>query len=171
MYVFEIDLCEKKGIFINLRMYVIYYIRNEIIKDNINGVMILFFIFLFYIYFIDVKIMRRFDFKYGGKCCEFLEGMVLKDFVDKMKLDFNNLSERVNDLKDIILVKVFLMFEFKYQIYKEGVVDYFFRENVMYMYLIKYFFFGILRLYKFSDVIFKIWMYINRCLMKEFRSI
>lgn len=114
MYVFEIDLCEKKGIFINLRMYVIYYIKNEIIKDNINGVMILFFIFLFYIYFIDVKIMRRFDFKYGGKCCEFLEGMVLKDFVDKMKLDFNNLSERVNDLKDIILVKVFLMFEFKY---------------------------------------------------------
>lgn len=62
----------------------------------------------------DVNIMRGLNFKYGKKCCDYLEGMVLKDFIDKMKLDFENLYERVIDLKDIILVKVFLMFEFKY---------------------------------------------------------
>lgn len=171
MYAFETDLCEKKSIFTNPRTYVIHHIKNEIIKDNTNGAMTLFLILLFYTHSIDAKTMRRFDLKYGGKCREFLEGMVSKDFVDKMKLDFNNLSERANDLKDTILVKVSSMFEFKHQIYKEGVVDYFFTENATHMYSIKYFPLGILRSYKFSHATSKTWMHINRRLIKEFRSI
>lgn len=172
MYAFETDSCEKtSAIFDNPRAYVIRHIRNEILKDNTNGAMTLFLFLLFYTHSIDAKTMRGLDLKYGNKCRDYLEGMVSKDFVDKKKLDFENLHERANDLKDTILVKVSSMFEFKHQIYKEGVVDYFLRENSTCMFSVEYFPLGILRSYEFSDATFEIWMHIIRRLMKEFKSI
>lgn len=174
MYAFETDSCEKTAaIFDNPRAYVIRHIRNEIIKDKSNGAMTLFLILLFYTHSIDAKTMRGLDFKYGRKCRDYLEEMVSKNFIDKMKLDFENLYERANDLKDTILVKVSSMFEFKHQIYKEGVVDYFCREreNATCMYSIEYLPLGILRSYHFSDATSETWMHINQRLMKEFKSI
>lgn len=172
MYAFETDTCEKTAaIFDNPRAYVIRHIRNEIIKDNTNGAMALFLILLFYTHSMDANTMRGLDLKYGKKCRDYLEGMVSKDFIDKKKLDFENLHERAIDLKDTILAKVSSMFEFKHQIYKEGVVDYFFREKATCVYSIEYFPLGILRSYEFSDATSEIWMHINRRLIKELKSI
>lgn len=67
------------------------YIKNEIIKDRINGVLILFFILLFYKNLSQVNVMRRLNIKYGDKCWEYLEEMVFKEFVKKKKLEFDNL--------------------------------------------------------------------------------
>lgn len=171
LYAFETDSCEKNAaIFDNPRAYVIRHIKNEIIKDNSNGVMTLFLILLFYTHPTDAKTMRGLDLKYGRICRDYLKGMVSEDFVDKTNLDFENLNERANDLKDTILVKVSSVFEFKHQIYKEGVVDYFFRENATCIYSIKYFPLGILRSYEFSDTTID-WMHIHRRLMKELKNI
>lgn len=118
LYVFEIDKIYRiKDIFIDLVFYVICYFEREIENDNSNSVKILFMFLLFYISFGSFKLSRGLDFKYGEEIRDYLENIkvVLEDFVNEMELlNFENLYIIVESLIYIILVKLFMMFEFKY---------------------------------------------------------
>lgn len=118
LYVFEIDKIYKiKDIFINLIFYVICYFKREIENDKSNSVKILFMFLLFYISFGSFKLKRVLDFKYGEEIWDYLENIkvVLENFVKEMELlNFGNLFIIVESLIFIILVKLFMMFEFKY---------------------------------------------------------
>lgn len=170
MYAFESPGCEKTAnIFNSPRSYVMRHIKNEITKDRTNGVLTLFLILLFYKNPSQANVMRRLNIKYGDKCREYLEEMVSKEFVKKKKLEFDNLQERADNLKDTVLVEFSKMFEFKHQIYKEGVVDYFFREDATFA--IEFFPLDILRSYEFRDATGDIWAQIKKRLMKELKTI
>lgn len=118
LYVFEIDKIYKiKDIFIDLVFYVICYFKREIENDNSNSVKILFMFLLFYISFGSFKLSIGLDFKYGEEIWDYLENVkvVLENFVNEMELlNFENLYIIVESLINIILVKLFMMFEFKY---------------------------------------------------------
>lgn len=170
MYAFETQGCEKhEAIFNAPRGYVVRHIKNEITKDETNGVLTLFLILLFYKNQNQANVMRRLNIKYGDKCREYLEEMVSKEFVKKKNLKFDNLQERADTLKETVLVEFSKMFEFKHQIYKEGVVDYFFREDATFA--IEYFPLDILRSYEFRDATGHIWGQIKERLMKELKTI
>lgn len=170
MYAFEPQGCEKNAdIFNGPRGYVMRHIKNEITKDRTNGVLTLFLILLFYKNPSQANVTRRLNIKYGDKCREYLEEMVSKEFVKKKKLEFDNLQERADSLKDTVLVEFSKMFEFKHQIYKEGVVDYFFREDATFA--IEFFPLDILRSYEFRDATGDIWAQIKKRLMKELKTI
>lgn len=170
MYAFETQGCEKhEDIFKAPRGYVMRHIKNEITKDKTNGVLTLFLILLFYKNPSQANVMRRLNIKYGDKCREYLEETVSKEFVKKKNLKFDNLQERADTLKDTVLVEFSKMFEFKHQIYKEGVVDYFFREDATFA--IEYFPLDILRSYEFSIATGDIWGQIKERLMEELKTI
>lgn len=170
MYAFAAQGCAKsEAIFKTPRDYVMRHIQIEIRQDETNGVMALFLILLFYTNPSHAKIMRELNLRYGKTCQYFLEGLVSKEFLEKKNLDFENLYERAENLKDTILVEYSTMFAFKHQIYKEGVVDYFFREDAIFA--IEYFPLDILRSYEFRDATSNIWTHITMRLMKELKHI
>lgn len=170
MYAFETQGCEKHAAIFNApRGYVMRHIKNEITKDKSNGVLTLFLILLFYKNPSQANDIRRLNIKYGDKCRKYLEDMVSKEFVEKKNLKFDNLLERADTLKDTVLVELSKMFEFKHQIYKEGVVDYFFREDATFA--IEYFPLDILRSYEFRDATGDIWGHIKMRLIKELKNI
>lgn len=170
MYAFAAKGCTKsEAIFKTPRDYVMRHIQTEITQDETNGAMALFLILLFYSNPSHAKIMRKLNLRYGKTCRDFLEGLVSKEFLEKKNLDFENVYERAENLKDTMLVKYSTMFEFKHQIYKEGVVDYFFREDAIFA--IKYFPLDILRSYEFRDATNDDWTHITERLMKELKNI
>lgn len=170
MYAFETQGCEKNAtIFKDPRSYVTRHIKNEITKDKTNGVLTLFLILLFYKNPSQANVIRRLDIKYGDNCREYLEGIVSKTFVKNTNLKFDNLQQRADTLKDTVLVEFSNMFEFKHQIYKEGVVDYFFREDATFA--IEYFPLDILRSYEFGDTTEKKWGQIINRLINELETI
>lgn len=129
LYAFE-DRQDEKGVWIldKPRAYVKNQIDYEIKKDTTNGVKTLFLILLLY----HTKSVSncKMDFRYGEDWLDFLKERCSEELIDDIKpLHFKNLNEKAIELKDKILIKHHSMYEFKHQIYLEGITDYFFREH------------------------------------------
>lgn len=57
----------------------------------------------------------KMDFRYGEDWFDFLKERCFEELIDDIKLFyFKNLNEKVIELKDKILIKYYLMYEFKY---------------------------------------------------------
>lgn len=133
LYAFE-DRQDEKGVWIldKPRAYVKNQIDYEIKKDTTNGVKTLFLILLLYHTkpLSNYKMENNLDFRYGEEWQGFLKERCSEELIDDIKpLHFEDLNERAIELKDKILIKHHSMYEFKHQIYLEGLVDYFFREH------------------------------------------
>lgn len=133
LYAFE-DRQNEKGVWIldSPRVYVRDQIAYEIEKDTTNGVKTLFLILLLYHTkpVLNYKMDNNLDFRYGEEWLGFLKERCSEELIDDIKpLHFEDLNERAIELKDKILIKYHSMYEFKHQIYLDGLTDYFFREH------------------------------------------
>lgn len=129
LYAFE-ERPNEKGVWIldNPRAYVKNQIDYEIKKDKTNGVKTLFLILL--LYHTKPGSYNKMDFRYGEDWLVFLKERCSEALIEDMKpLNFEDLNEKATELKDKILVKHHSMYEFKHQIYLEGLTDYFLREH------------------------------------------
>lgn len=130
MYAFEKNLPFRNAcIFDNPRGYVLNHVHQEIESDKTDGVKTLFLFLIFYHSSKTEKISEDLDLKYGRECRAFLQAKCSKILIEKMEpLSFENLNEKACELEDTVLIKHYTMFEFKHQIYLEGVSEYFFRK-------------------------------------------
>lgn len=150
LYAFDDTITKNITVFEYPRDYVMHHIDSEIAKDKTNGVKTLFLVLLFYHTQSGSKSTQKLDLRYEDDCREYLVKTVSEAFVESMEpLLFKNLFETAMGLKDVILVKHANMFEFKHQIYLEGVSDYFFRHSQYSTVAVKHFPLDILRPYEF----------------------
>lgn len=127
LYAFEERPFKKDTlIFDKPREYVMDQIAHEIEKErkDKHGVKTLFLVIMFYQSSGEPN--HSLELKYKKECMEICSEELLK----KMEpLNFDNLTERAEELKESVLIKHGLMYEFKHKIYLDGVIDYFFREH------------------------------------------
>lgn len=133
LYSFEERKEEReRSIFVEPRSYVRKYINNEIQKDEDTTAKTLFLIFLFYMHLgparsISSEFLDKLD---KQKFVEFLKEtcpeVVLDDFEP---LSFSYLKEKAERFENEFLVKVNEMYEFRHQIYLNGIADYFFQRH------------------------------------------
>lgn len=81
---------------------------------------------------------------YKDECMKYLRKEL---FIEMELFYFDNFNERVEELKENFLIKIGFMYEFKYKIYLEGVIDYFFREY--FDVVVWYFLLDIIYVYEF----------------------
>lgn len=168
LYAFDNTITKKISVFEYPRDYVISHLDREIAHDETNGVKTLFLVLLFYHTQSGSKSTHRLDLRYEEDCRQYLENTVSKAFVESMEpLLFKNLFETAMGLKNVILVKHANMFEFKHQIYLEGVSDYFFRHLRYSKVAIKHFPLDILRPYEFPGAVENILQEIIQRFKKE----
>lgn len=168
LYAFDNTIAKNTSVFQCPRDYVIRHIDREIEKDNTNGVKTLFLVLLFYHTQSGSKFTHSLDLQYEDDCQQYLVKTVSEAFVESMKpLLFKNLYDTAMRLKDVILVKHANMFEFKHQIYLEGVSDYFFRHPQYAKVAVKHFPLDILRPYEFPGALENILRDITQRFKKE----
>lgn len=145
-----------------------HHINSEIANDKTNGVKTLFLVLLFYHTQSGSKLTHRLDLKYEEECRQYLVETVSEAFAESMEpLLFKNLFDTAMGLKDVLLVKHANMFEFKHQIYIEGVSDYFFRHPQYYKVAVKHFPLDIMRSYEFPGALENILQEIIQRFKKE----
>lgn len=154
LYAFDNTMGKRTSVFEYPKDYVLRHIDSEIAKDDTNGVRTLFLVLLFYHTQSGSKFTHRLDLRYEEDCRQYLVKTVSEAFVESMEpLLFKNLYDTAMGLKDVILVKHANMFEFKHQIYLEGVSDYFFRHPKYSEVAVKNFPLDILRPYEFQGAL------------------
>lgn len=167
LYAFDNTITKNTSVFEYPREYVIHHINSEIANDKTNGVKTLFLVLLFYHTQSGSKFTHRLDLRYED-CRQYLVKTVSEAFVESMEpLLFKNLFDTAMGLKDVILVKHANMFEFKHQIYLEGVSDYFFRHPQYYKVAVKHFPLDIMRPYEFPGALENILQEIIQRFKKE----
>lgn len=110
------------------------YVRNQILHrirgDDTGGVKTL---FLFLIYCSSLAPSHSLEIpelQYSRECESFLRNLCPDSFMEKMHpVSFQNLREKAEELIETVLIRPNRTFQFKHQIYLEGAIDYFFREN------------------------------------------
>lgn len=168
LYAFDNTIAKNTSVFEYPKDYVIRHIDSEIANDNTNSVKTLFLVLLFYHTQSGSKSTRTLDLRYEGECRQYLVETVSEAFVESMKpLLFKNLFDTAMGLKDVILVKHANMFQFKHQIYLEGVSDYFFRHPQYSIVAVKHFPLDILRPYEFPGALENILREIIKRFKKE----
>lgn len=168
LYAFDNTITKTTSVFEYPREYVIRHIDSEIANDKTNGVKTLFLVLLFYNTQSGSKFTQRLDLRYEEDCRQYLVKTVSKAFVESMEpLLFKNLFDTAMELKDVILVKHADIFEFKHQIYLEGVSDYFLRHPQYSKVAVKHFPLDILRPYEFSGALENILQEIIQRFKKE----
>lgn len=154
LYAFDNTISKDTSVFEYPQNYVIRHIDSEITKDDTNSVKTLFLVLLFYHTQSGSKFTHILDLRYEEDCRQYLVKTVSEAFVEGMEpLLFKNLYDTAMRLKDVILVKHANMFEFKHQIYLEGVSDYFFRHSQYSEVAVKHFPLDILRPYEFPGAL------------------
>lgn len=154
LYAFDNTISKDTSVFEYPKNYVIRHIDSEITKDDTNSVKTLFLVLLFYHTQSGSKFTHILDLRYEEDCRQYLVKTVSEAFVEGMEpLLFKNLYDTAMRLKDVILVKHANMFEFKHQIYLEGVSDYFFRHSQYSEVAVKHFPLDILRPYEFPGAL------------------
>lgn len=148
LYAFEKNpFFRTDSIFDNPRHYVRVQIKEEIEHDK--SVKTLFLLLLFY--FSPETTNAQLDLNDKEKCKTFFERQCAAELVKEMQLNFeNNLYEKATNLEETVLIKHHSMFEFKHQIYLQGVSDYFFRAH--FEAVVDYFPLSILRTFEFQDI-------------------
>lgn len=159
LYAFE-DQKDKKGsaILVNPRAYVRDQIANEINKNqnDADGVKTLLLFLLLYLGPNGSNPYEKLDLIYKDECIEALEKKGLKTLLEKMKpLNFNSLDYKAKELEEKVLIKHTKMYEFKHQVYLEGVVDYFYRKN--FEIVVEHFPLDVMRTYAFLDTSINDW--------------
>lgn len=171
LYAFETDKIYKtKDIFTDPVSYVIRHFKREIDNDNSNSVKTLFMFLLLYTSPGSFKPSIGLDLKYGEEIRDYLENAKVapENLVNEMEpLNFENLHTTAESLINTILVKPSTMFEFKHQIYLEGVSDYFFRHPQYSKVAVKHFPLDILRPYEFPGALENILQDITQRFKKE----
>lgn len=168
LYAFDNTIAKNTSVFEYPENYVIRHIDSEIANDNTNGVKTLFLVLLFYHTQSRSKFTLRLDLRYEEDCRQYLAKTVSEAFVESMEpLLFKNLYDTAMRLKDVILVKHANMFQFKHQIYLEGVSDYFFRHPQYSKVAVKHFPLDILRPYEFPGALENILLDIIQRFKKE----
>lgn len=154
LYAFDDTITKTPSVFEYPRDYVRHHINSEIANDITNRVKTLFLVLLFYHTQSGSKSTHRLDLRYEEDCQQYLVKTVSEDFVKSMgPLLFKNLFDTAIGLTDVILVKHANMFEFKHQIYLEGVSDYFFKHSQYSKVAVKHFPLDLLRPYEFPDAL------------------
>lgn len=154
LYAFDNTIAKNTSVFEYPKDYVIRHIESEIANDSTNGVKTLFLVLLFFYTQSGSKSSHILDLRYEVECQQFLVDSVSEAFVESMKpLLFKNLFDTAMGLKDVILVEHANMFQFKHQIYLEGVSDYFFRHPQYSIVAVKHFPLDILRPYEFPGAL------------------
>lgn len=168
LYAFDNTITKPTSVFKYPREYVIRHIDSEIANDKTNGVKTLFLVLLFYNTQSGSKCTQRLDLRYEEDCRQYLVKTVSEAFVESMEpLLFKNLFDTAMELKDVLLVKHANMFEFKHQIYLEGVSDYFLRHPQYSKVAVKHFPLDILRPYEFPGALENVWQEIIQRFKKE----
>lgn len=111
------------------RQYVKNHIQHEIDRDQKSQVKTLFLILVFYFSPVGSTPEQDLDLKYDD-LEKFLKSKVSDELIEKMKpLSFDNLYDKARELEGKVLIKHHSnMFEFKHQVYLQGVSEYFFRR-------------------------------------------
>ena len=111
------------------RQYVKNHIQHEIDRDQKSQVKTLFLILVFYFSPVGSTPEQDLDLKYDD-LEKFLKTKVSDELIEKMKpLSFDNLYDKARELEGKVLIKHHSnMFEFKHQVYLQGVSEYFFRR-------------------------------------------
>nr|XP_022294525.1 uncharacterized protein LOC111104721 isoform X2 [Crassostrea virginica]XP_022294526.1 uncharacterized protein LOC111104721 isoform X2 [Crassostrea virginica] len=111
------------------RQYVKNHIEYEIDRDQKRQVKTLFLILVFYFSPVGSTPEQDLDLKYDD-LKKFLKTKVSEELAEKMEpLSFDNLYDKARDLEGKVLIKHHSnMFDFKHQVYLEGVSEYFFRR-------------------------------------------
>lgn len=168
LYAFDNTITKNTGVFEYPREYVRHHINSEIANDKTNAVKTLFLVLLFYHTQSGSELTHRLNLRYEEDCRQYLVKTVSETFVKSMEpLLFKNLFDTAIKLKDVILVKHADMFEFKHQIYLEGVSDYFFRHPLYYKVAVKHFPLDIMRPYEFPGALENILQEIIQRFKKE----
>lgn len=169
LYAFE-DQKDKKcnAILINPRDYVRDQIAYEINKNQNEavGVKTLLLFLLLYLGPNGSNPDEKLDLRYKDECIEALKEKGFKTLLVKMKpLNFNSLYERAEELREKVLIKHTRMYEFKHQIFLEGVVDYFFRKY--FEIAVEHFPLDVMRTYAFPHTSINDWRKIIQRLKTE----
>lgn len=165
LYAFEERPCKKDTlIFDKPREHVRDQIAHEIEKgrEDKHGVKTLFLVIMLYQSSDGSNRKDSLELIYKDECMKYLK----KELLTKMEpLNFDNLNERAEELKENILIKHGPTYEFKHKIYLEGAIDYFFREY--FDAAVQYFPLDIIHAYEFRDMSEVRWLNLMQRLQNE----
>lgn len=165
LYAFEERPCKKDtSIFDKPREHVRDQIAHEIEKgrEDKHGVKTLFLVIMLYQSSDGSNRKDSLELIYKDECMKYLR----KELLTEMEpLNFDNLNERAEELKENFLIKHGPMYEFKHKIYLEGAIDYFFREY--FDVAVRYFPLDIIHAYEFRDMSEDRWLKLMQRLQNE----
>lgn len=165
LYAFEERPCKKDtSIFDKPREHVRDQIAHEIEKgrEDKHGVKTLFLVIMLYQSSNGSNRKDSLELIYKDECMKYLR----KELLTEMEpLNFDNLNERAEELKENFLIKIGPMYEFKHKIYLEGAIDYFFREY--FDVAVRYFPLDIIHAYEFRDMAEDRWLKLMQRLQNE----